>query len=185
MYIEQTRKHEGFEEYSILLPLEGRVILRFKDKRATLLLGDEHIEDAELSDLIIGEIGDNIPNLTEEAADLATRVIGLYNGEIDPHEAVTQPNIPIYKDDEVTEVHKYMDLRQSFYRGWQGKPDKTQREALEEYGLEYVPGNGGSYGKIRSKENPGIFVTTSNTPSDTNAGRQIARHIIKYILKDE
>ncbi|GEM_PF-5605744 len=69
------------------------------------------------------------------------------------------------------------------FRDWQGKPNSNQYKLLAKYSLEYVSGNAGSYGQIRKKENPKEAIRVSNTPSDINAGKAIARDIVKYLVK--
>jgi len=70
-------------------------------------------------------------------------------------------------------------IKSAFKGGWSGVPDKSQERVLKEYGLEHVKTK--NYGRIRYEGNLDNFVTTSNTPSDTNAGKNIGRDVMRLI----
>ena len=71
------------------------------------------------------------------------------------------------------------DISNAFKGGWKGVPDKNQKRILNQYNLEHIKTN--NYGRIRFIGNPDDFVTTSNTPSDVNAGKNIGRDVIRLI----
>ena len=63
------------------------------------------------------------------------------------------------------------------FKDWSGKPDSNQNQVLTEYGFEYE--NGNSHPKLRHVSSRAI--TVSGSPSDTNAGKAIARDIIRFL----
>lgn len=67
----------------------------------------------------------------------------------------------------------------AFKKGWGGHPNIEQNRILREYNFEFVAKEG--HNEIRYRQNPGIKVTTSCSPSDPNAGKNVGRDVIRMI----
>ncbi len=74
------------------------------------------------------------------------------------------------------------EIRQAFDPGWYGQPTTKQSRILKEYGFSYQ--HGGKHGQIYLTKNPKIKTITSSTPSDVNAGKNVARQIVGLLKRD-
>ena len=138
--------------------------------------GIKEIEnDSELMHLVREEYG---PQLLEKESKgkLLERNIAeeflkiLYSGKIPRQEK------------ELITKEEISDIRRAFDPGWTGAPETKQSKILREYGFAYIPKSG--HGEIYSKKNPNIKMITSSTPSDVNAGKNVARQIVS-LLKNQ
>lgn len=83
---------------------------------------------------------------------------------------------------ELVAKEEISEIRQAFDPGWYGQPTTKQSRVLKEYGFSYQ--HGGKHGQIYSTKNPNVKMITSSTPSDVNAGKNVARQIVS-LLKSE
>ncbi|MBI2003944.1 hypothetical protein HYS72_00580 [Candidatus Pacearchaeota archaeon] len=88
--------------------------------------------------------------------------------------------IPRQEKELITKKEIY-EIRRAFDPGWYGKPDAHQSKILKEHGFAYAPKPG--HGEIYSKNNPNIRILASSTPSDVNAGKNVARQIVSLLKK--
>ena len=137
--------------------------------------GIKEIEnDSELMHLVREEYG---PQLLEKESKgkLLERNIAeeflkvLYSGKI-----------PREKKELITK-EEISEIRRAFDSGWAGTPNIKQSRVLKEYGFAYIPKSG--HGEIYSKKNPNIRILASSTPSDVNAGKNVARQIVSLLKK--
>ena len=86
------------------------------------------------------------------------------------------------QEKELITKEEISDIRRAFDPGWTGAPDTKQSRILKEYGFAYAPKSG--HGEIYYNKNPNIKIMTSSTPSDVNAGKNVARQIVS-LLKNQ
>jgi len=86
------------------------------------------------------------------------------------------------QEKELITKQEISEIRRVFDPGWAGAPDTKQSRILKEYGFAYTSKSG--HGEIYSKKNPNIIITTSSTPSDVNAGKNVARQIISRLKRE-
>ena len=137
--------------------------------------GVKEIEnDPELMQLVREEYGSQLLE-KESKGKLLERNIAeeflkvLYSGKI-----------PREKKELITK-EEISEIRRAFDSGWAGTPNIKQSRVLKEYGFAYIPKSG--HGEIYSKKNPNIRILASSTPSDVNAGKNVARQIVSLLKK--
>src|SRR3989344_2991086 len=138
--------------------------------------GIKEIEnDSELMHLVREEYG---PQLLEKESkgkllekNIAEEFLKvLYSGKIPRREK------ELITKEEISEI------RRAFDPGWTGAPDTKQSRILKEYGFAYAPKSG--HGEIYPNKNQNIKIISSSTPSDVNAGKNVARQIVS-LLKNQ
>ena len=130
-------------------------------------------DDQELMQIIKEVYGSQLLDI-EKTGDPTKKQIAeeflkvLYGEEISKKELVAK--------EEISEIRRVFDS------GWYGQPTTKQSRVLKEYGFSYQ--HGGKHGQIYSNKNPKIKTITSSTPSDVNAGRNIAKQIVSLLKKE-
>jgi len=138
-------------------------------------------DDKELLEKARDIYGSELYKIANEGSDLEGNIAlefleVLYEGNISPIESHGPIKIDLQKG--LSNPQKAI-IRSAFKGGWKGIPDKSQQRVLNQYNLEHTKTN--NYGRIRFIGDPDNFVTTSNTPSDVNAGKNIGRDVIRLI----
>ncbi len=167
MYI-IPHKYGECVEFLIELDTGETYTAQVKKDRALLRFGrNGEVVNKELTDLVVEDIKKN----ASEHKELFDKV----------NPIVTALGYAPLREEQNND-EQYKQAFKIGFRDWKGKPSPNQYKLLARYGLEYVSGNSGSYGQIRKKGNPKEAIRVSNTPSDINAGKAIAKDIIRYIL---
>ncbi len=135
--------------------------------------GIKEIEhDEELMQIIKEVYGSQLLDIEKTGEPLKKQIAGeflkvLYREKI--------PEEELIKKEEISEI------RRAFDSGWYGQPTTKQSRVLNEYGFSYQ--HGGKHGQIYSTKNPKIKTITSSTPSDVNAGKNVARQIVSLLKR--
>ena len=87
------------------------------------------------------------------------------------------------QEKELITKEEISDIRRAFDPGWHGNPDAHQSKILKEYDFAYAPKSG--HGEIYYNKNPHIRIITSSTPSDVNAGKNVARQIVSLLKRQK
>ena len=168
----------------LLLDIEGSDVNLGDFKAAYELVKDDQelIENAR--NVYGGELKRIVDEGTESEGEIALKFLNvLYDGKVPVVEDIGEVIVdqgPANEDYGYRLTDSQKDLiRSAFKGGWKGVPNRSQERVLREYELEHVKTK--NYGRIRYTGNPDNFVTTSNTPSDTNAGKNIGRDVIRLI----
>lgn len=162
----------------LMLDIAGSHDVSLKDFQAAY---DLIKDDKELLEKARNVYGSELYKIANEGTDLEENIAlefleVLYEGNISPIESHGPIKIDLQKG--LSNPQKAI-IRSAFKGGWKGTPDKSQQRVLNQYNLEHIKTN--NYGRIRFIGKPDNFVTTSNTPSDVNAGKNIGRDVIRLI----
>lgn len=130
--------------------------------------------DPELIQLVKEEYGEKLLELNKKGnvleKEISKRFLNVLYGNKIPSE-----------EKEILSKEEKKDIRRAFDSGWYGRPNRAQSKVLKNFGLAYKSGSG--HGKIYSIDNPKNNMGISSTPSDTNAGKNIARDLFRLIKK--
>ncbi|MDP2925759.1 MAG: hypothetical protein Q8N99_05295 [Nanoarchaeota archaeon] len=133
-------------------------------------------DDSELVELVRLEYGPELKMILDNPSDKNEARIAeafyhaLYDRRYEKHE----------KPNELSDSEKEA-IMIAFRAGWKNSPDSRQSKILARYRLGYRVK--GKHGEIYSRDDEKLKTTTSITPSDANAGKNIGGNVIELIRK--
>lgn len=128
--------------------------------------------DSELLELVRQEYGPELMKSAKsrsEEAEIAKSFLKVMYDNVQMEE----------REREYLDEHDKEEINNAFKGGWKNAPDSHQSRILKRYNLGYE--HNGKHGRIYLLENPKLHIQTSVTPSDGNAGKNIARDLIAFI----
>lgn len=130
-------------------------------------------DDSELMQIVKEVYGSQLLDIEKTGEPLKKQIAGEFLKVL-----YREPKIEkeLIKKEEISEI------RQAFDSGWYGQPTTKQSRILREYGFSYQ--HGGKHGQIYSVKNPKMKTITSSTPSDVNAGKNVARQIMGLLKRE-